>query len=100
MNLEIIGEIVTELADPEYRDRIHGSHNAYSKGCDGPLCRKYNRDKVRENYRKRHPEVQRARAPRDPELDDMLTRVIAAHTRQVLHERAEVAERDILASVS
>lgn len=100
MNIDIIGEIVAELSDPEYRDRIHGQHSAYSQGCSGPLCRKYNRDKVRDTYRKRHPEVVRARTPRDPETDEMLTRVIAAHARQVLRERADQAQRDIMASVS
>lgn len=100
MNLELANEIVAELSQPEFLGRIHGQHSAYSKGCGGPLCRKYNRDKVREAYRKRNPEVQRARTPRDPDLDDLLTRVIAEHTKQVLHERAENTERDILASVS
>lgn len=100
MNIDILTEIVDELSDPEYLGRIHGQYSAHSKGCGGPLCRKYNRDKVRDNYRKRHPEVQRTRAPRDPDLDEMLTRVIAAHAKQVLHDRAENAERDILASVS
>jgi hypothetical protein len=100
MNLELADEIIQELSDPSYVGLLHGQHNAYDKGCRGVMCRKYNRDKVRASYRARHPQALRARSPRDPETDALLTQVIAEHTRQVLTERATQAERDVLASVS
>lgn len=40
-------DIQVELANPKFDSVRHGGGYAYDKGCAGPLCRKYVRDKQR-----------------------------------------------------
>lgn len=100
IDLGTIIEICDELSDASYPDKIHGQYSAYAAGCRGILCRKYNRDEQRKQYRRANPEVLRQRSPRNPELDVMLTEVIAAHAKIVLQKRAEETAQSIIASAS
>lgn len=43
----IKADIQIELANPKFASAKHAGGYAYDKGCTGPLCRKYVRDKQR-----------------------------------------------------
>lgn len=81
-------EIANELADPTYANRTHGTRSCVNAGCKGPLCSKYHRDRMREIYRKKHPDQKAQRpGPEDPERDAFLAEIIAAH----IESRKQVA---------
>lgn len=44
---ELWGDVVTELLDPEYRNRSHHNVGTYDQGCRGHLCRKALREHPR-----------------------------------------------------
>lgn len=45
-------DVREELADPRFLTRTHGAKATSYKGCDGPLCRKKERDAQRELNRR------------------------------------------------
>lgn len=49
---EIPVEVLEEINDPGYLNRVHGRPATYNAGCRGPLCRKMNRDRARQVYEK------------------------------------------------
>lgn len=51
---EVLAAVELELADPKYSDMTHHQLHTYNEGCQGPLCRKRQRDYGRERYRIRN----------------------------------------------
>ncbi len=84
-------EIVNEITDPKYQNRTHGTRSCHNAGCTGPLCKKFNKDRQREWYRKQNPLKAHPRpGSKDPALDKFLDEVIAVH---VTERRARTALR-------
>lgn len=47
MSANIPDEVLAELEDPEYSTRSHYSRATYALGCNGPLCKRAERDRGR-----------------------------------------------------
>lgn len=70
---QLYREVQAELEDTDYKSRRHGVKATYSAGCRGPLCRKGNRDAVREKYRAAQEEAGvevSPMKPRDERIED------------------------------
>lgn len=74
MTDDLISQIVDELLDPNFAGRTHSYRTTYKAGCDGPLCRKAERDRSNRKRAKANPE-RRARS-KSAELDAFLDEVI------------------------
>lgn len=68
-------EVVDELTSVEFASRTHGTRSCHNAGCRGPLCRKFNRDRSRKEYRKKNPAA-RTRNAKDTEVDQILNLII------------------------
>lgn len=70
-------DVRAELSDPKYSNRTHYRKATSAAGCDGPLCRKAERDAAREKTRKKaeaagreyHPVAPGPARARDAELE-------------------------------
>lgn len=60
-------EVDQELNDPRFPKHHHGRPIGYNSGCRGPLCRKSQRDRIRNNY-----PAKKRRGPDNPMLEQYL----------------------------
>lgn len=70
----LLGQILFELSDEQYRGRIHNRRKLYDEGCKGPLCLKAERDRSRRRYQKGNPSAGRNR--RKSQIDDVVLNYI------------------------
>lgn len=79
MTESLIGELVDELTNPEFKGRKHYSRSTYKDGCHGPLCTKSERDRAAKKRERQNPH--RRTVPRAADLvalDEHLDKVIDA----------------------
>lgn len=71
-----------ELADPNVPAHHHGRPIGYNNGCKGPLCRKSQRDRMRQKN---------GRGPANPVLDAYLEERLAEHQQHLKNKKEKVA---------
>lgn len=71
----LMGQILFELTDERFSTRTHHRRKLYDDGCKGPLCRKAERDRSRQRYRRGNPGGNRNR--RRSLLDDAVLEYVA-----------------------
>lgn len=81
-------DIKAELNDPRYATRQHYSRATYAKGCDGPLCRKRERDRGRVRNERDGGEGYRPSANRKYDRDALMDAIVAWHMMKRAEHRA------------
>ena len=84
-------DIIEELISTKFLTRQHGSRATAALGCNGPLCRKAERDRQRERNERRAFEAGREYVPRQRlwDRDELLDEVIIWHKRNLIAGRLE-----------
>lgn len=87
-------DICEELDNPNYLTRKHGSRATAALGCNGPLCRKAERDRQRERNERRAELAGREYNPRDRlwDRDELLEAVIDWHVQRLQEGRDKERE--------
>lgn len=73
----IIRQVMLELANDEFKGRTHHRRGLYNDGCHLPLCKKAERDRSRERYRRAHQINPRKYNKRSSLFDDQILEFIA-----------------------
>lgn len=86
-------DVVEELASIKYLTRLHGSRATAALGCNGPLCRKAERDRQRERNEEKARTAGRSYVPRQRlwDRDEFIDAVIEWHKNQLTEGRQEHA---------
>lgn len=80
-----MADVKAELEDPRFGGRRHSRATA-ALGCNGPLCRKAERDRSRNRNQQRAKEAGRAYRPSDSRLydrDDLLQAIYTWHVLEL-----------------
>ncbi len=86
-----LADVLEELNDPRYANRQHGSRATSALGCNGPLCKKAERDRSR---RRNHARAARQgrmykEGPRMYDRDDLMDAIIRWHKLKMVERRME-----------
>lgn len=84
IKLMVLGvEVDTELADPEYLNRTHGTRSCYNRaGCRGPLC-----TYIMRRMRRTEDMVTVSQKELDDYLEDRLIQHHADHEQRLANRR-------------
>ena len=89
-----LADVKTELEDPKYANRKHGSRATKAKGCSGPLCRRAERLRSRNRNASRAADAGRDYSPgsRLYDRDALLDAVVEWHEADLNRRRKEARE--------
>jgi len=88
-----MADVIEELESIKFLTRQHGSRATAAVGCNGPLCRKAERDRQRERNEEKATAAGRTYVPRQRlwDRDELIDAIIEWHKNQLTEGRQERA---------